>query len=116
MSTRSSRPLISFGVAAAQLARVAIALKTGWQRRRLLGQLGALDDHMLRDIGITRQDIVSSLAEPMFRDPTVHLAARALDARSARRAFALEARGRSFESDEHLPLHVTEGPIAKRAA
>ena len=101
MSTRPSHPLSLLGLAAAHLGRVALALKTGWERRRMIGQLGALDDHMLRDIGITRQDIISSLAEPMFRDPTVQLAARALDARQARRARALETRSRPLESNEH---------------
>lgn len=108
MSTRPSFPLSPPGSALARLAQLVVALKTGWESRRVLGQLGALDDHMLRDIGITRQDIASSLAEPMFRDPTMHLAARAMDARDARRAVALEARS--------WPLDVEQASITQRAA
>ena len=62
--------------------------QTAWQRRRVLGQLAGLDDHMLRDIGLTRQDLLSVLGEPLYRDPTVWLALRADEARRARRALA----------------------------
>lgn len=43
------------------IAAVALAISTGWrelrnwvERRRQRRHLGALDDHLLRDIGITR--------------------------------------------------------------
>ena len=116
MSTRSSHPFSWFGPAAACVARGVRALNTVWERRRLIGQLGALDDHMLRDIGITRQDIVSSLAEPMFRDPTIRLAARALDAREARRAFALDVRSRPGEAEQPDLRRPIEAPVSQRAA
>jgi uncharacterized protein YjiS (DUF1127 family) len=67
-----------------------MAMRTVWERRRVVGQLGALDDYMLRDIGITRFDVTSVMAEPMFRDPTKKLAERADETRRAHRAAARE--------------------------
>lgn len=116
MSTRSSHLFSLFDLAAARVAGGVRALKTVWERRRLIGQLGALDDYMLRDIGITRQDIVSLTAEPMFRDPTILLAARARDTREARRAFALEARNRPSEADQPGLRLAVEAPASQRAA
>jgi uncharacterized protein YjiS (DUF1127 family) len=92
MSALNVRLFGPLGFALARCAGAMFAVKTAWERRRLIGQLGALDDHMLRDIGITRQDIVSVLAEPMFRDPSQKLAERADAARLGRRALAEEAR------------------------
>ena len=70
------------------------------ERRRIIGQLSGLDDHMLRDIGVTRQDVLSVLAEPIFQDPSVKLAERAREARRASRAARLDGRAftRGFES------------------
>jgi uncharacterized protein YjiS (DUF1127 family) len=66
------------------------AMRTVWERRRVVGQLGALDDYMLRDIGITRFDVASVMAEPLFRDPSKKLAERAAETRDAHRAAARE--------------------------
>lgn len=68
------------------------AVRGAWQRRKVVRQLVALDDYLLRDIGITRQDVESALAGPGAFDPTVRLAERARDARVGRRAAALEDR------------------------
>ena len=68
------------------------SLKTVWDRRRLVGQMAGLDDHMLRDIGLTRFDIDSVLADPAMTDPTWRLAVRAREARSNQRAAVLESR------------------------
>ena len=69
-----------------------VALKTVWERRRLVGQMASLDDHMLRDIGLTRFDIDSVLSDPAMTDPTWRLALRAREARSNQRAAVLERR------------------------
>ena len=98
MSAPTSSLFGALGFWLARCAEALTAVKTAWERRRLIGRLGALDDHMLRDIGITRQDIVSVLAEPMFRDPSQKLAERADAARMARRALAEEARRFSLET------------------
>ena len=66
------------------------ALKTLWDRRRLVGHMASFDDHMLRDIGLTRSDLECALADPMLTDPTYRLAIRAREARSNQRAVALE--------------------------
>ncbi len=76
----------------ARMAALGRAMKMAWARRKLLGELGSLDDHLLRDMGITRQDIASVLAEPGLEDPTLRLAARAREARRGQRATALEER------------------------
>lgn len=57
------------------LSRRARALLRGLQRRREVNRLLSHDDRMLRDIGITRSDVISVLALPLCRDPTAHLAA-----------------------------------------
>lgn len=104
------------GSVATRVVHIIVALKTGWERRRLMGRLGMLDDYMLRDIGITRQDILSSLAEPMFRDPTIQLAARALEARKARRASARDQQSWSVDPELHRQSPADETPITQRAA
>ncbi len=68
------------------------ALQAAWRRRRVMAELASLDDHVLRDMGITRQDVESVLADPMQGDPTLRLAARAREARWGRRASAREER------------------------
>ena len=88
MSTRHASPFSTLSASVAQFAHAVLSLKTVWQRRRVIGQLGALDDHMLRDIGITRQDVLSVMAEPLYRDPSEKLAERAHETRSANRANA----------------------------
>ena len=69
-----------------------VSLKTVWDRRRLVAQMAGLDDHMLRDIGLTRFDIDSALADPFLSDPTWRLSLRAREARSTLRAAAQEQR------------------------
>lgn len=44
------------------LARVA-------RNRRQVVALGELDDHLLRDIGLERADVLAVLAQPRHRDP-----------------------------------------------
>jgi len=39
------------------------------RNRRHVVALGELDDHLLRDIGLERADILSALAQPHYRDP-----------------------------------------------
>ena len=66
------------------------AVKNILERRRIIAQLGGLDDHMLHDIGITRQDVASVLAEPLFGDPLKKLAERARATKLAGRAAHLD--------------------------
>ncbi|MBV9635787.1 MAG: DUF1127 domain-containing protein [Methylobacteriaceae bacterium] len=76
------------------LRRLAVAIQT-WAvmrgNRRTVAMLSGLDDYLLRDIGLTRQDVASALAEPFFQDASWRLAERALEARECDRAQAREA-------------------------
>jgi len=47
------------------------------EHRRTLADLAAMDDHGLRDIGLTRQDLRDVTALPLGADPTGLLAVRA---------------------------------------
>lgn len=75
-------------VAAVRAAMKAVIIALS--RRRIMGELGQLDDRMLRDIGLTRNDVQSAMTEPLFRDPTIQLVARAHESRVASRAAARE--------------------------
>ena len=69
-------------------------LAVSFRHRREAVRLLAVDDYMLRDIGITRFDLTSALAAPLYRDPTADLAGFAAERRAAVRA-ARERRVRS---------------------
>jgi uncharacterized protein YjiS (DUF1127 family) len=52
--------------------------------RRTLTQLAALSEYELRDIGLSRQDLVDLTGRPLDEDPTPHLTgSRAARARAA---------------------------------
>jgi uncharacterized protein YjiS (DUF1127 family) len=40
------------------------------RNRRQVVALGELDDHLLRDIGLQRADVLAVLAQPRHRDPS----------------------------------------------
>lgn len=46
-------------------------------------QLAACDARMLRDIGVTPQDVAAAFGEPLWRDPTVRLSVLAVERRAA---------------------------------
>src|SRR3954462_3998904 len=52
------------------------AIATAIRHRCEVRQLCTWDDGMLKDIGLTRTDVVGALSEPLFRDPSAVLAAR----------------------------------------
>ena len=51
------------------------------ENRRLLDGMGAMSDHELRDIGLTRNDLRDATALPADREPGLFLAARAASRR-----------------------------------
>jgi len=57
-------------------------------RRRYLVQLGEFDDHMLKDIGLTRADLRDASSGPIWQDPTAVLVARSVERRAGRRQVA----------------------------
>lgn len=92
------------------------AAREGWGRRRLVYHLASLDDYLLRDMGITRQDVASVLADPGLDDPTVALAARARDSRRGKRASALEEQRWMAMLDETVPADARPAETRCRAA
>ncbi|MFG1294178.1 DUF1127 domain-containing protein [Xanthobacter variabilis] len=54
------------------------------EHRRVMARLAALDDHMLKDMGITRADVCDAVSEPLGADPTRLLVLRATERRAAR--------------------------------
>ncbi|MCW6509502.1 DUF1127 domain-containing protein [Lichenifustis flavocetrariae] len=84
-----ARPATVLGILVRPFASLMTASKlvgTILSRRLVMGQLGQMDDRMLKDIGLTRHDVWSAMAEPLFRDPTVGLVARARESRLATKA------------------------------
>ncbi len=54
-----------------------------YQDRRAMVELASLEDRMLDDIGITRDDVYSALAAGDGKDPSWHLRIRASERRCA---------------------------------
>jgi uncharacterized protein YjiS (DUF1127 family) len=55
------------------LARIALWPIRVIEARRTLAQLASLSDYELRDVGLTRQDLIDITARPLDEDPTPHL-------------------------------------------
>jgi uncharacterized protein YjiS (DUF1127 family) len=53
-----------------QIPRSFVALTKALKHRREVLNLAELDDRMLRDIGLTRADVSSALAEPLTCNPS----------------------------------------------
>ena len=60
----------------AGVLRFAARVSEAGRNRRVLHGLATLDDHMLRDIGLTRYDVEAALIEPAMTDGTLVLAQR----------------------------------------
>jgi len=73
-----------FTALAAQLTGYLRNLALALKNRRDATMLAGMDEHMLRDIGLTRSDLRDAYAEPLWRDPTDILAARVKDRRRSR--------------------------------
>jgi uncharacterized protein YjiS (DUF1127 family) len=82
---RNHRPLLS--VLGAGIVRALLWPARVMAARRTLAQLAGLSDYELRDIGLSRQDLVDFTARPLDEDPTPHLVdSRAARARALKRA------------------------------
>jgi len=55
------------------------------ERRRVIAELASLDDHMLRDIGLTRADVRDAASVMFPMDPTRTLVQRVTERRTAAR-------------------------------
>ena len=69
-----------FGLIAHRLGAIGRAIAG----RRVLRELASFDERMLRDIGLSRHDLRSAAAEPLYRDPTALLAGRIDESRDGR--------------------------------
>lgn len=56
-----------------------------WMNRRAVYRLATLDDHYLRDIGLSRGDVDWALSQPWQTDPSLALAERVERRKKARR-------------------------------
>lgn len=80
---RNHRPLLS--ALGAGLVRAVLWPARVVAARRTLAQLAGLSEYELRDIGLSRQDLVDFTARPLDEDPTPHLVdSRLARARTAR--------------------------------
>ena len=76
--------LPSTGTLLGWIARRVGAIGRAIAGRRVLRELASFDDRMLRDIGLSRHDLRSAAAEPLYRDPTALLAGRVDEYRDGR--------------------------------
>ena len=76
-----ARAFAAFASAAERLGRSVVA---AWRHRKDVAALAAFDEHMLRDIGLTRSDVNDALSEPMWRDPIAVLVRRQRERRAVR--------------------------------
>lgn len=78
--TTSSQPMAMptvFAMTAAVARGVYRGFADAWtvmQNRRQLQGIAELDDHLLADIGLTRDDVRDAYALPAHRDPSLYLA------------------------------------------
>ncbi len=71
------------------VARLGSIVVTAWKRlrnRRRVHDLLALDDYLLKDLGLARGDVFEALSNPLVNDPTSILAAAANQHRLAEKA------------------------------
>jgi uncharacterized protein YjiS (DUF1127 family) len=74
----------SFVHAGNTILRAAYSLWRSWRSRREVELLLEADDHMLRDIGLTRGDVIGALAAAHDTDPSHHLIRARAEKRRAR--------------------------------
>ena len=106
MLTASLYSALSFS--ARGLRRLASTLTTVVRNRTALKQLGELDERTLSDIGLTRGDLVSARAQPIYRDPYL---IDPFDARRRVQARELEALARWPRPLPELPYRATKSAI-----
>jgi uncharacterized protein YjiS (DUF1127 family) len=65
-------PMLALAAFAAQAVR---GMAKSLANRAAIRQLAEADDHMLRDIGLSRSDVTSALRAPPLSDPGAHIRA-----------------------------------------
>lgn len=104
--TLVATPRLTFGMAYL-VKRVAKSWNT-WKNHRMMTKLVTLDDHMLKDIGLTRGDVRLASALPYSNDPTSRLRVLALERRASERAWAREVHNRRTARAKELKDTVSD--------
>jgi uncharacterized protein YjiS (DUF1127 family) len=73
MSSIFPLPVAFVALAAAGARRIG-SLLVARRHRKSIMDLNGMDEHMLKDIGLSRGDVHAALDEPFYRDPTSRLA------------------------------------------
>ncbi len=78
-------PMIPLPVAVVALAVAGVrrigSMIVAHRHRKSIMDLNGMDEHMLKDIGLSRADVQAALAEPFYRDPTSRLASESEERR-----------------------------------
>jgi uncharacterized protein YjiS (DUF1127 family) len=114
-----------------RIAPLITAVEPGWRRllqwivaikhRRDVVHLAEPNDHLLKDVGLTRDDVISTLSEPFWRDPTALLADRAAE-RTRRKTFVRSVAGGAVSAGLLMaaygsaPAKAEEVPVLSGAA
>ncbi|WP_181705974.1 DUF1127 domain-containing protein [Chthonobacter rhizosphaerae] len=114
--TATSRPVPSGAATIAAVLRVVFrGFADAWtvmQNRRRLKGIAELDDYLLADIGLTRDDLRTAYALPVHRDPTEYLA----DLSTERRTRGIRLLDRAEPLGPGLRCAATGKPLLRLVA
>jgi uncharacterized protein YjiS (DUF1127 family) len=91
MSTSSEFHIVSTGIVARFLATLAQVVRSILGIVRNIGNRGdvqmllEMDERALKDIGLTRNDVLGALAQPLIKDPSKILLVRSVERRARAR-------------------------------
>lgn len=85
-----TRGVMVAAVIPARLLKGIVVFARSTRNRYDVLQMLEMDDHMLRDIGLTRTDVTSALSSPVMMDPSTRLRVFAVERRAGNRAQARE--------------------------
>lgn len=97
--TPGARLRIAVGFAMLRMYSLVTKAVAALVRRGEVRQLAELDDRLLKDMGITRSDVIGALDEPWHRDPTTLLMVRSIERRVASRCRQKVVTGRTAQDD-----------------
>jgi uncharacterized protein YjiS (DUF1127 family) len=78
--------------------------------RSSVNTLAAMDDRMLRDIGLTRGDVESALAQPWHKDPSRVLTVRRIENRVRRMSAPVAASKRDVDLEQRRVVGDARAP------
>ncbi|MHB2166994.1 DUF1127 domain-containing protein [Alsobacter sp. R-9] len=86
LSPTPTMPAVAPAVARQGVLAKVVTWWTRFQNRRQVSNLLALDDYLLKDLGVARGDVFEALTDPLTSDPSSLLAASAAQRRISERA------------------------------